>query len=106
MSSNLLIFSFDILYGEEVFPTKKKNQDLFKMESSAQLQGKGLLRLVSPPEASTARGLRRGPGVGAVSLSLTLRACWPPRGNASRLNPAPFPARPPRLQQQFRFSEL
>lgn len=50
MSSNLLIFSFDILYGEEVFPTKKKkNQDLFKMESSAQLQGKGLLRLVTVP---------------------------------------------------------
>lgn len=50
MSLNLLIFSFDILYGEEVFPTKKKkNQDLFKMESSAQLQGKGLLRLVTVP---------------------------------------------------------
>lgn len=50
MSLNLLIFSFDILYSEEVFPTKKKkNQDLFKMESSAQLQGKGLLRLVTVP---------------------------------------------------------
>lgn len=42
------LFLYDILYGEEVFPTKK-NQDLFKMESSAQLQGKGLLRLVTVP---------------------------------------------------------
>lgn len=42
MSLNLLIFSFMIFCMVRKSFLLKKNQNLFKMESSAQLQGKGL----------------------------------------------------------------